>query len=89
MVFTVHWQCNGVDEVNGVTYSGSVYSTCYVPYNPDAHWVDYANLTKDEVMEWMFENGVDQAATEAAVQQQIDNQINPPVISPPIPWETV
>jgi hypothetical protein len=25
-------------------------------------------------------------ATEAAVQQQINNQINPPVVTPPLPW---
>jgi hypothetical protein len=29
---------------------------------------------------------VDQAATEAAVQQQLNNQINPPVVTPPLPW---
>jgi hypothetical protein len=29
---------------------------------------------------------VDQAVTEAAVQQQIDSQINPPVVTPPLPW---
>jgi hypothetical protein len=29
---------------------------------------------------------VDKAATEAAVEQQIQNQINPPVVSPPLPW---
>jgi hypothetical protein len=29
---------------------------------------------------------VDKAVTEAAVQQQINNQINPPVVTPPLPW---
>jgi hypothetical protein len=31
---------------------------------------------------------VNKAATEASVAQQIDNQINPPVIMPPLPWAT-
>jgi hypothetical protein len=30
---------------------------------------------------------VDKDATEAAVQQQIDTAINPPVITPTLPWE--
>jgi len=43
-------------------------------------------LTQDQVLGWVWANGVDKTATEAAVQQQIDNQINPPVVSPPLPW---
>jgi hypothetical protein len=31
-------------------------------------------------------NGVNKTATEAAVQSQIDNQINPPIVYPPLPW---
>jgi len=31
-------------------------------------------------------NGVDKDATEAAVEQQIQNQINPPIVTPPLPW---
>jgi hypothetical protein len=29
---------------------------------------------------------VDKDATEAAVEQQIEAQKNPPVVSPPLPW---
>jgi hypothetical protein len=29
---------------------------------------------------------VDKDSAEAAVQSNIDNQINPPVITPPLPW---
>jgi len=38
------------------------------------------------VLGWIWANGVDKAATEAAVQTQIDNQINPPIITPTLPW---
>lgn len=59
---------------------------CFVPYNPDHHWVEYADLTKEEVLEWVWENGVNQTEIEAAVQQRIDEQINPPTVSLPLPW---
>lgn len=81
VVFTVHWTCSGVQD----TYSGSVYSTTSVPA-PSGSFTPYADLTQEQVLGWVWANGVDQAATEAAVQQQINNQINPPVVTPPLPW---
>jgi len=81
VVFNVHWTCSGTDG----TYTGSVYSTCAVPA-PSGSFIPYQDLTQDEVLGWIWSNGVDQDATEAAVQQQIDNQINPPVVTPPLPW---
>lgn len=80
-VVTAHWTCNGTDG----TYNGSVYSTCSFPA-PTGTYIPYADLTQDTVLNWCWANGVDQAATEAAVQQQIDNQINPPIVQPPLPW---
>jgi len=81
VVFTVHWTCVGTQD----TYSSSVYSTCGVPA-PAGTFVPYADLTQDQVLSWIWANGVDQSATEAAVQTQINNQINPPVVQPALPW---
>jgi hypothetical protein len=81
-VVTAHWSCNGTDG----TYSGSVYSTCSVPVVQGSSFVPYAQLTENEVLGWCWANGVDKAATEAAVEQQIQNQINPPVVTPALPW---
>ena len=81
VVFTVHWTCAGTQD----TYSSSVYSTCGVPA-PTGAFTPYSALTQDQVLGWIWANGVDQSATEAAVQTQIDNQINPPVVQPALPW---
>jgi len=85
VVFNVHWQCNGTDG----TYNASVYSTCSVTYTAGSPYTAYADLTQEQVLGWIWANGVDQSATEAAVEQQIQNQINPPVVTPPLPWVTV
>jgi hypothetical protein len=82
VVFTVHWTCSGTDG----TYSSSVYSTCSVPTPSGAAFTPYADLTQEQVLGWIWANGVNQAATEAAVEQQIQNQINPPVVTPALPW---
>lgn len=82
VVFTVHWTCSGVQD----TYSASVYSTQSVTYAASFPYTPYAQLTQDQVLGWIWAAGVDKTATEAAVQKHIDNQINPPVIQPPLPW---
>ena len=84
VVFTVHWTCAGVQD----TYQASVYSTCGVTYSSGAPYTPYAQLTQEQVLGWIWASGVDKAATEAAVQQQINNQINPPVVTPKLPWVT-
>jgi hypothetical protein len=82
VVFTAHWRLTGTDG----TYSGTVYSTCGVTYVAGAPYTPYADLTQDQVLGWIWASGVDKDSAEAAVQTQIDNQINPPVVSPQLPW---
>ena len=83
VVFNIHWRCTGV---NGA-YTGTVYSTTSVPAPTDS-FTPYADLTQEQVIGWIWENGVDQGSAEAAVQAQIDAQINPPVVSPDLPWNS-
>lgn len=83
-VVTAHWTCSGTDG----TYNGSVYSTCSFPVVQGEDFVPYADLTQDTVLNWCWDNGVDKDATEAAVEQQIENAKNPPLVQPPLPWIT-
>ena len=81
VVITADWRCNGTDG----TYSGTCYgSASFAP--PTGSFTPYDQLTQDQVLGWCFANGVDQKAIEANVTLQIENQINPPVIAPPLPW---
>jgi hypothetical protein len=85
VVLTAGWRCSGVDGL----YSGTVYSTCSFPLPAEGGtFTPYADLTQDQVLGWCWANGVNKDATEAAVQAQINNQINPPTIQPPLPWAT-
>jgi hypothetical protein len=81
VVITADWRCNGTQD----QYSGTCYgSTSFAP--PSGSFTPYEDLTEQQVLDWCFANGVDQAAIEANVTAQIENQINPPVIAPPLPW---
>lgn len=81
VVKTVHWRCHGED--GGAT--GSTYATCGLPA-PEGAFVAYDSLTPETVLGWIWANGVDKDATEAAVQSQIDTAKNPPIVQPALPW---
>jgi hypothetical protein len=81
VVITADWRCNGSQE----SFSGTCYgSTSFAP--PTGSFTPYADLTEQQVLDWCYASGVDQKAIEANVSQQIADQINPPVIAPPLPW---
>ena len=88
VVITAGWRCNGTQTAGTppVNYTGTSYGTCSFTLDPAAPFTPYADLTQDQVLGWCWANGVDKTATEASVQTQIDNQINPPVVQPPLPW---
>lgn len=85
VVFCVHFDCTGTDTIDGKDYSGRVYSTCTVPA-PEGSFIAYNDLTQDQVLGWIWANGVDKSATEAAVEQQIQAQAHPVVVSLSPPW---
>jgi len=85
VVVTACWRCNG-EQVDGEnTYTGTVYGSCGFTYT-GGDFTPYDQLTQDQVLGWCWSSGVDKDATEANVQTQIDNQINPPVVILPLPW---
>lgn len=78
-VTTAHWQTTAVDG----EHTASIYSTC--------SWADgtvntpYAELTQATVLGWVWANGVDKTATEAALAAQIALQ-KAPVTASGTPW---
>ena len=78
-VTTAHWQANATDG----NYSASVYSTC--SWSDGTATIPYADLTKETVLGWIWANGVDKDAVEAALAAQIELQKNP-VKATGVPW---
>ncbi len=84
VVFTVHWNLTGVDG----DYNGYVYGTVGVTLDHEAQYTPYAELTQDQVIGWVKSAlGDEQVAQyESNVQAQIEQQKNPTVVTPPLPW---
>jgi hypothetical protein len=85
VVFNVHWTLVGSEA----GFVGNVYGTQPVTLDPSAPFTPYADLTQDQVIGWVqAAMGAERvAAFEANVSQQINDQIIPLVVTPPLPWE--
>ena len=82
VVVTAAWRCTGI---NG-QYVGTLYGSASFSLEQGSSFTPYDQLTQDQVLGWCYANGVDKTITEAEVEQQIQNQINPSEITPPLPW---
>lgn len=96
VVFTVHWDCLGnmtvaTGSLSGSTYNSRVYGTTGVMYHSGSNFTPYDQLTEPQVLGWTFESMGDaqKANYETAASNAIYTQIDPPVVSPPLPWAPV
>ena len=78
-ILTAHWSCNAVDG----DYTASIYSTS--SWASGTPTIPYSSVTMAEVLNWIWANGVDKSATEAALAQNIELQKNP-VTASGTPW---
>lgn len=79
LVTTAHWQATAVDG----DYTASVYSTC--SFEPATPSIPYNSVTEQEVLNWIWANGIDKEATEAALLAQIEDQKTPKTAKG-LPW---
>ena len=90
VVLTAGWRCTGTEANTAtppVTFTNSIYGTCTFPQPAEGgSFTPYAQLTQSQVVGWCWENGVNQAATETAINNNLALQINPLVTQPPLPW---
>lgn len=97
VVVTAHWQCIGTStegkqfidgdgNISVVPFTAQAYGAINFTLEQGAGFTPYASLTQEQVLDWCYANGVNKNATELSVQQQIDQQINPPVVTLPLPW---
>ena len=86
VVFTIHWRRQATDG----TYTADIYGAQAVTLDAEAPFTPYADLTFDQVVGWLEDAlGPETCAAQiVALDTQIENQINPPVVVLPLPWQT-
>jgi hypothetical protein len=84
-VVVPHWTCQGTDG----TYTGQVYNTVTLNVDPGKpNYTPYADLTEAQVVGWVQEAlGPDtMQAVYDSINAQIETQVNPTIVTPPLPW---
>jgi hypothetical protein len=84
VVFNVHWQLYGFTG----SYQSSIIGVQGVTYETGSTFIPFEELTYDIVYNWMTASmgTASMQNYEASVTQQIENQINPPVLIEQAPW---
>ena len=89
VVLTCGWRCTGTEANTAtppVTFTNSNYGTCPFPEPAaGAAFTPVNQLTTAQVIGWCWANGVNQAATEAAVNANLAAQITPATVLLPPP----
>jgi hypothetical protein len=90
VVVTSTYRCKASETVgtgdSAKTYIATVDGACSFAPPSGSGFTPYDQLTEAQVLDWCYANGVDKTAIEANVTAQIEAQINPPVVSLPLPW---
>ena len=82
----IHWRCNATETASGTDYVAGSYGTCGLTYDASSSaFIPYDSVTQDNCLTWIYANGVDKDAIEAALQSNIDLQITP-TEGTGVPW---
>lgn len=85
VVKTVHWR-RVAEELDGEKkYYGDVYGAMGCAAPDPMSFKPYAELTFEDVCSWL-ESNLDVENLDASLDQQIENQKNPPIVQLPLPW---
>lgn len=84
VVSCVHWRLKANDGTN----ISEVYGMQNIEKNTKNVFIDYEKLSKDDVIGWAKESmGTDAIADlQKTLDKKLQNLANPPIISPPLPW---
>lgn len=86
VVFVVNWRRNATKVVGDKTYFSDTYGAQPIPAPDPEDFTPYEDLTFEQVCGWL-EASMDVPAIDAGLAQNIENQINPPVVQLPLPWD--
>jgi len=81
VVCTVYWRMSATEG----NYSATAYGSCGVTFAEGEPFTPYADLTFQQVWGWVAAK-VNMDDMKASLDKQIAEQVNPPIVSPPLPW---
>lgn len=87
VVFIVNWRRGASTVVGEKSYYVDTFGALDVPAPSPEDFTPYEDLTFEQVCGWL-EAGLNTEEIDAGLAIQLENKINPPVVSLPLPWVT-
>jgi hypothetical protein len=84
-VVVAHWTRFANETINDVEYYARVYSSQSFSKDDVANFIPYEDLTYEIVCGWLNAS-LDVEALDLGLDQQIENQVNPPIVVLPLPF---
>jgi hypothetical protein len=82
VVVEAAWTCTGTDG----TYYAAISGLTRIIFDGGPDYTPYTDLTEEQVLSWIYSSGVDQSSVQAQIDNQIELQVNPPIVVLPLPW---
>jgi hypothetical protein len=83
VVFSVQWTCTATDG----TYTTAIPGSTGVTWDPSQPFTPYDQLTEAQVLGWVWSAmGDERFVVEGYAAKGVEDQVHPPVVSPPLPW---
>ena len=84
-VVVCHWTRFAKETINEKEYTASVYGSQSFSKDDVANFIPYEELTYEIVCGWL-DASLDVEALDLNLDQQIENQVNPPIVVLPLPF---
>lgn len=83
VVFSVAWCCTATDGA----FTSAVPGSIGVTWQAGTPFTPYDQLTEAQVLQWVFDGlGAEKLTVEGYAVKGVEDQANPPTVSPPLPW---
>jgi hypothetical protein len=84
-VIIAHWVRMAKETINEVKYFASIYGSQSFSKDLATAFIPYNDLTYEIVCSWL-DAAIDVEALDLGLDNQIENQVNPPIIKLPLPF---
>jgi hypothetical protein len=84
-VIEVRWTRNASELINDKEYYAWIYGTQSFSASDITNFIPYEQLTYDIVCGWLNDS-IDVIALDASLDKEIENQVNPPIVNLPLPF---
>ena len=82
------WKRESKELINDKEYIANIFGETEFSEKETTNFIPYNELTYEIICEWL-ENSIDVEYLNTELDKQIENLVNPPIISLPLPFENI